>query len=113
MFVLRRLADVPTIQQPERTSFGTWLKRIEGQGRSKVTRRSLSYLTLLGVNLFSQDLVQASLVCSDSQGTYANFLGASFGSLSSANFKNASLIRSADPRFSGQANSFVILLLIT
>ncbi|MEN3328683.1 MAG: hypothetical protein V7638_3490 [Acidobacteriota bacterium] len=81
------------IQQPEPTTFGTWLKRIEGQRRSKVIRRSLSFLTLPDVNLFSHDLVEATLISSDFGGTYANFLGASHGNLSSANFKNASLIR--------------------
>jgi len=80
------------IQQPERTTFGIWLKRV-GQRRSDLTRRSLSFLTLRGVNLFSHDLVEASLISSDLEGTYANFLGASFGDLSNVNLKDASLIR--------------------
>ena len=79
------------IQQPESTTFGTWLMRIEGQrhGTGRLARRSLSFLTLPGVNLFSNDLYRASLTSSDLEGTQANYLSATFADLSSANFKNA------------------------
>jgi uncharacterized protein YjbI with pentapeptide repeats len=81
------------IQQPEPTTFGTWLMRIEGQRdfTGRLARRSLSFLAMPGVNLFSNDLVFADLVFSDLEGTVANFLCAAFGDLSSANFKNARL----------------------
>src|SRR5215213_9917721 len=81
------------IQQPEPTTFGTWLRRIEGQrGSEGLVRRSLSFLALPGANLFSNDLIGARLASSDFEGTEASFLFAAFGDLSSANFKNANLM---------------------
>ena len=81
------------IQQPEPTTFATWLMRIEGQsqGTGRLARRSLSFLTLPGVKLFLQDLVKASLASSDLEGTQANAVCAEFADLSSANLKDASL----------------------
>jgi len=87
------------IQQPKLTSFSTWLMRIEGQRDSdgRLARRSLSFLTLPGVDLFSQDLFGASLAFSDLEGIRANFVFASFVNLSSANLQNATLIRASLP----------------
>jgi uncharacterized protein YjbI with pentapeptide repeats len=83
------------IQQPDLTTFGTWLMRIEGQSNSigRLARRSLSFLSLPGVDLFSQDLIEASLISSDLEGTEATFVCAEFADLSSANFKNAILMQ--------------------
>jgi hypothetical protein len=85
------------IQQPELSTFGTWLMRVEGQRHSwgNLTRRCLSFLTLPGVYLFSNDLVGASLVSSDLEGAFANYLCANLGELSGANFKNAQLIQAS------------------
>jgi uncharacterized protein YjbI with pentapeptide repeats len=81
------------IQQPEPTTFGTWLMRIEGQnhGTSRLARRSLSFLTLAGAHFFSSDLVGASLAFSDLEGIQANAVCAEFADLLSANLKDASL----------------------
>jgi uncharacterized protein YjbI with pentapeptide repeats len=81
------------IQQPDHTTFGTWLMRIEGQrdGSGRLARRSLSFLMLHGVDLFSNDLVGANLMSSDLEGTQANFLCAESADLSCANFKEADL----------------------
>jgi uncharacterized protein YjbI with pentapeptide repeats len=83
------------IQPPEPTTFGTWLMRIEGQSnsRGRLARRSMSFLTMLGVDLFSKDLVEASLVSSDLEGIRANFVCAAVSDLSNANFKNALLMQ--------------------
>jgi uncharacterized protein YjbI with pentapeptide repeats len=83
------------IQQPEPTSFGTWLMRIEGQrhSRGKLASRSLSFLTLRDVDLFLHYLVEGSLISSDLEGAHANSLYAAFGDLSSANLKNAYLVQ--------------------
>lgn len=88
------IGERSVIQQPEPTTFGTWLMRIEGQrnGMGRMARRSLSFLKLSGADLFSNDLVGAELVYSDLEGAQANFLNASLGSLSSANFKDATLL---------------------
>jgi len=88
----RTIGRSSIIEQLEPTTFGTWLMRIEGQRRS-IARGSLSFLTLPGVQLFSTDLFEASLVSSGLEGTFANFLCAAFGDLSNANFKNADLIQ--------------------
>ena len=87
------------IQQPDPTTFGTWLMRIEGQRhvRAGLARRSLSFLALPHAHLFSTNLVGASLESSDLEGTQANFLCVLFGNLSSTNFKNAFLV---EARFS-------------
>lgn len=87
------------VQQPEPTTFGTWLMRIEGQSHSmgRLARRSLSFLTLPGVFLFSNDLVRANLISSDLEGTRANFLCAASADLSSANLKNAFLVHTYFP----------------
>lgn len=82
------------IEQPEPITFGTWLMRIEGQsdGTGRLARRSLSFLTLPGVHLFSNDLARASLVSSDLEGIEADFVCAPSADLSSANLKNALLM---------------------
>ncbi len=79
------------IQQPEPTSFGTWLMRIKGQRYSRrgIAHNSLSFLTLPGADLFSTDLIGASLVSSVFEGADASFLFAPVANLSSANFKSA------------------------
>jgi uncharacterized protein YjbI with pentapeptide repeats len=94
------------IEQPEPTTFGTWLMRIEGQshGTGRLARRSLSFLALPGVHLFSNDLWNATLAFSDLTGAQANFLCAAFADLSSANFKNARLIE-ADFSLSNLSNT--------
>jgi len=81
------------IQQPEPTTFGTWLMRIEGQseGIGRLARLSLSFLTLPGVNLFLTDLAGASLVSSDLERIQANAVCAQSADLSSANLKHAFL----------------------
>jgi len=83
------------IQQPKLTSFSTWLMRIEGQRDSggRLARRSLSFLTLPNVDLFSQDLSKASLVFSDLNWINANYVFATLADLSSANLKNARFAR--------------------
>ena len=81
------------IQQPESTTFATWLMWIEGQRAmtGRLARGSMSFLTLPGVNLYSNDLVGANLASSDFEGIQAPFLCAAFADLSSANFKDAVL----------------------
>jgi uncharacterized protein YjbI with pentapeptide repeats len=83
------------IQQPESTTFGTWLMRIEGQSQSMggLAQLSLSFLTLPGADLTSKDLFRASLVSSDLEGVEANSVRAPSVDLSSAHLKNAQLIR--------------------
>jgi uncharacterized protein YjbI with pentapeptide repeats len=83
------------IQQPEPTIFGTWLMRIVGQSHStgRLALSSLSFLTLPGADLFSNNLDSARLVSSDLEGAQANFLCAGIGDLSNTNFRNASLVR--------------------
>jgi uncharacterized protein YjbI with pentapeptide repeats len=87
------IAQNSVIQQPDLTTFGTWLMRIEGQrhGMGRLARRSLSFLTLPRVYLFSNELVGATLVSSDLEGARGNFLCAALADLSSANFKGAYL----------------------
>ena len=83
------------IEQPEPTTFGTWLMRIEGQREfgGRLARLSLSFLTLPGMNLFSNNLAQASLASSDLEGIQSDFIYAAFADLSNANLKNASLVK--------------------
>ncbi|MEK6334004.1 MAG: pentapeptide repeat-containing protein [Acidobacteriota bacterium] len=83
------------IQQPEKTTFGTWLKRIEGQyvGMGTLTRGSLSFLNIPGANLFSNDLVGAKLVSSDLEGVIGNFSCVAFADLSNASLKGARFIQ--------------------
>jgi uncharacterized protein YjbI with pentapeptide repeats len=83
------------IEQPDPTTFGTWLMRIEGQhfGTGRLARQSLSFFTLPGGNLFSNNLVDASLAYSDLEKIQANFVCAGFADLSSANFKKAHLVQ--------------------
>jgi uncharacterized protein YjbI with pentapeptide repeats len=87
------------IHQPDPTTFGTWLMRIEGQRhvRAGLARRSLSFLALPHAHLFSTNLIGASLESSDLEGIQANFLCVLFGNLSRTNFKNAFLV---EARFS-------------
>jgi len=82
------------IQQLEPNTFGTWLMRIEGQrhGMGRLARRSLSFLTLPGVHLFSNDLVGASLISSDLEGIRANYIFATLADLSSADLKNSHFV---------------------
>jgi uncharacterized protein YjbI with pentapeptide repeats len=87
----RTIGRRSVIQQPDPTTFGTWLMRIEGQRHSTLARHSLSFLTLPGVNLVSQNLNSASLVSSDLEGANARSVSAPFANLSGANFKNADL----------------------
>src|SRR6185369_8129766 len=83
------------IEQPESTTFGTWLMRIEGQqaGMGRLARSSLSFLMLPGVYLFSSDLVGANLASSDFEAIEANCVCAEFADLASANLKTARLRR--------------------
>jgi uncharacterized protein YjbI with pentapeptide repeats len=83
------------IQEPEDTTFRTWLMRIVGQGHSssRSALSSLSFLRLPDANLYAIDLVGVSLVSSDLERAKAGFLCAGFGNLSNANFKNANLMR--------------------
>jgi uncharacterized protein YjbI with pentapeptide repeats len=91
----RTIGRRSVIQQPESSTFGTWLMRIEGQRdfAGRLARRSLSFLRLPRVNVFSNDLVGASLASSDLERAVANFVNASFADLSNANFKNALLVQ--------------------
>lgn len=84
-----------SIEQPEPTTFGTWLMWIEGRRdfRGRLARRSLSFLTLQNVDLFCNNLFGGSLVCSDLDGIQANCICAGDCNVSSANLKNAHLIR--------------------
>ena len=81
------------IQEPEATTFATWLMRIGGQPHSRSALSSLSFLTLSGANLSAINLIGVNLVSSDLEKAQAGFLWAGFGNLSNANFKNANLMR--------------------
>jgi len=89
----RTIGRRSVIQQPEPTTFATWLMRIDGQRHDTLLRSSLSFLTLPGVDLFANNLIEASLVSSDLEGIRANLLCAALSDLSSANFKNAYLMQ--------------------
>ena len=82
------------IEQPDPTTFATWLKRIDGQGEGtgSLVRNSLSFLILSGVILFANDLVMATLQFSDLEGAQANSLCAWYADLSDANFEGANLV---------------------
>jgi uncharacterized protein YjbI with pentapeptide repeats len=81
------------IQQPESDTFGRWLMWIESQGHGTLARLSLSFLTLPDAYFSSSHWGGANLVCSDLEGAQANFLFAALADLSSANFKNAELVK--------------------
>ena len=87
----RTIGRNSVIQQPEPTTFGTWLMRIEGlrEDWGRLVRRSLSFLTLPRAFLFSNDLYGANLVSSDLEGLQSGLLCATSANLSRANFKNA------------------------
>lgn len=89
----RTIGKRSIIEQPDPTTFGTWLMRIEGQRRriGSLARRSLSFLALPRMYLFSNYLVGASLVSSNFDGTHANSVCATFADASGANFSNAVL----------------------
>jgi uncharacterized protein YjbI with pentapeptide repeats len=76
------------IEQPDRTSFGTWLKRIQKQmgGDTTLVRSSLSFLTLQHAHLAISDLPWATITSSNWDG-----LNATLGCLFSADLSNASL----------------------
>jgi uncharacterized protein YjbI with pentapeptide repeats len=88
------------IQQPVRTAFGTWMRRIEGQREraGMLARDALSFLNLNGSELYSSDLVGAELESSNLEQISANQICLAFADLSSASLKEASLIHASFTR---------------
>jgi uncharacterized protein YjbI with pentapeptide repeats len=88
----RQLAQ---IELPDPMTFRTWFTRIAANAQYSLTRRSLSFLNLRGVELFGCDLFNAGLEDSDLGGADGDFSCLVIANLSNASLKNASFMRAA------------------
>jgi uncharacterized protein YjbI with pentapeptide repeats len=82
------------IEHPEATTFGTWLRRIQGQrsgGESVMAARCLSYLNLASVRLDMSDLYNANLESSLLSNAALYFVCLDNASLRSADLSGATL----------------------
>ncbi len=85
-YITGKISD---IEHPDKTAFGAWLKRVQGQraeGESVLVVECLSHLKLIGAILQTIDFGQANLCSSDL--SRANLVGAN---LNGANLNNANL----------------------
>ena len=91
-----RVARISEIVHPDTTSFGSWLKRIQGQRtgpESRIALQSLSYLNLENVHLDIADLYRANLSFARMRGVKANFTCFETANLTSVDFSSAELNR--------------------
>lgn len=85
---------VSQLQHPERTAFGTWFRRIQGQrmgGESYPALESLSYLNLGSTTLHMIDLYGADLSFSDLRGVHLAFACLVGATATNADFRGSSV----------------------